>query len=519
MAQRRIVIVGGGTAGWLTAAYLAKRLRAADPDGCAITLIEAPDIATIGVGEGTFPTIRSTLASLGVDEARFLRESSATFKQGVRFRNWARAPDKTGGGDDYFHPFNLPYREPGLDLSAYWLKSGQDRPFADAMTMQGAVIRAGLAPKRPGDADFEGPMNYAYHFDAVRFAGFLRQVSKDLGVRHLTGAVHAVHRDEQGGIAAIESAEHGRLEADLFIDCSGFRGLLIGQALGSSFRPCDEVLFNDRALAIQVPYAEPDAAIAPYTLATAHEAGWTWDIGLDSRRGIGYVFSSRHSDETRAEEVLRAYIGPQAEGLSARLIKFQTGFRERQWIGNCVAVGLSAGFFEPLESTGIMLIEVAAALIADFFATPDRTAMAAAARSFNSQMLARFERILDFLKLHYCVSARRDTAYWRDNADPASIPLSLQDRLTQWRLRPVSAFDFITDLETFLPASYEYILYGMGVRAETGAWSGRYRNDAGAARAFHKVDQAAAEAVKHLPSHRDLVRLYHARAQAGRPAA
>ncbi|HEY2660665.1 MAG TPA: tryptophan halogenase family protein [Caulobacteraceae bacterium] len=510
MAQRRIVIVGGGTAGWLTAAYLARRLRAAEPDGCAITLIESPDIGTIGVGEGTFPTIRATLASLGVDEARFLRESSATFKQGVRFYNWARTPGEVGG-DEYFHPFNLPYREPGLDLSAYWLKSGQNRAFADAMTMQGAVIRAGLAPKRASDPDFEGPMNYAYHFDAVRFAGFLRKVSKDLGVVHLTGAVNAVLQDEQGDISAVESAEHGRLEADLFIDCSGFRALMIGQALGSTFRPCDDVLFNDRALAMQVAYADPDAPIAPYTIATAHEAGWTWDIGLNDRRGIGYVFSSRHSDETRAEEVLRAYVGPQASGLSARLLKFQTGYRERQWIGNCVAVGLSAGFFEPLESTGIMLIEVAAALIAEFFATPDRDAMAAAARSFNSQMLARFDRILDFLKLHYCVSGRRDTAYWRDNADQASIPQSLRDRLTQWRLRPVSAFDFVTDLETFLPASYEYILYGMGVRAEAGAWSGRYRNDAVAARAFHKVDQASAEALKHLPSHRQLVELYRAR--------
>ena len=516
MAQRRIVIVGGGTAGWLTAAYLAKRLRAAEPDGCAITLIESPDIGTIGVGEGTFPTIRATLASLGVDEARFLRESAATFKQGVRFHNWAKA--QADGGDDYFHPFNLPYREPGLDLSAHWLKSDKSRPFADAMTMQGAVIRAGLAPKRAGDPDFEGPMNYAYHFDAVRFAGFLRQVSKGLGVTHLIGDVNAVLQDEQGDIAAVESTEHGRLDADLFIDCTGFRALLIGKTLGSNFCPCDDVLFNDRALAIQVPYAEPDAPIAPYTIATAHEAGWTWDIGLDSRRGVGYVFSSRHSDEGRAEQVLRAYVGAQGEGINARLLKFQSGYRERQWIGNCVAVGLSAGFFEPLESTGIMLIEVAAALIADFFPTGDRGAMAAAARSFNSQMLARFERIQDFLKLHYCVSGRRDTAYWRDQTDPATIPLSLQDRLAQWRLRPVSAFDFVTDLETFLPASYEYILYGMGFRAETGSWTGRHRNDAAAARAFGKVELASTEAVKHLPSHRQLLALYHARAQTGRPA-
>ena len=513
MVGNRIVIVGGGTAGWLTAAFLAKQLGANRPDGASITLIESPEIGIIGVGEGTFPTIRATLAALGVSETRFLRESSATFKQGVLFRDWERG-SSDGKSSEYFHPFNVPVQPGGRDLSPYWLldrQAGSPVAFAAAVTNQSQVIAHGLGPKRLEDPDFQGPMNYAYHFDAARFADFLRGVAKELGVVHLTGKVETVQRDAAtGDIASVTASELGVIEGDLFIDCSGFRALLIGEALGVPFKRCDDVLFNDRALAIQVPYAAPDAPIAPYTLATAHEAGWTWDIGLQNRRGVGYVFSSRHTDETRAEAVLRGYVGKDADHLPARLLKFQTGYRETQWVGNCVAVGLSAGFFEPLESTGIMLIEVAATMIAEVFPLRDRAAMDAAARTFNSAMAGRFERIVSFLKLHYCLT-KRDEPYWRDNADPASWPEGLRDLLAQWKHRPVSRFDFLVDLETFLPASYQYILYGMNAATDFAPVAGRYDEGAVAQQSFAKVADAAREALKHLPPHRQLVEAYYGR--------
>ena len=513
MVGNRIVIVGGGTAGWLTAAFLAKQLGANRPDGARITLVESPEIGIIGVGEGTFPTIRATLAALGVSEARFLRESSATFKQGVLFRDWERG-SSDGKSSEYFHPFNVPVQPGGRDLSPYWLlerQAGSPVAFAAAVTNQSQVIAHGLGPKRLEDPDFQGPMNYAYHFDAARFANFLRDVAKELGVVHLSGTVETVQRDaETGDIASVTAGALGVIEGDLFIDCSGFRALLIGETLGVPFKRCDDVLFNDRALAVQIPYASPDTPIAPYTLATAHEAGWTWDIGLDSRRGVGYVFSSRHSDEARAEQVLRAYTGPEADHLPVRLLKSQTGYRETQWVGNCVAVGLSAGFFEPLESTGIMLIEAAAMMIADVFPLRDRAAMEAAARNYSALMAGRFERIVAFLKLHYCLSKRHEP-YWRDNADEATWPQGLRDMLAQWSHRPVSRFDFVVDLETFLPASYQFILYGMNAKTDFAPVQGRYADGALAKQTFEKVAAASSEALKHLPAHRKLVEAYYAR--------
>ena len=504
----RLVIVGGGTAGWLAAAFFSRTMGL----GGGVTLVESSEIGIIGVGEGTFPTIRSTLANLGVGEAEFLRRSSATFKQGVLFEGWAENP--ANGRDSYFHPFNLPVGGDDGALLAGWVgpRAGARPPWAAAGRVQERVIRAGLAPKRPQDPDFSGPMNYAYHFDAARFADFLRDTAVAGGAFRREGTVTQVSRRDDGDIEALTLADGSRIEGDFFIDCSGFRALLIGDALGARFVPVGDHLFNDRALAMQVPYASPDTPIKPYTQATAHSAGWTWDIGLDSRRGVGYVYSSRHISDDEAEVELRRYIGSDADGLNARQLRFATGYRDRQWIGNCAAVGLSAGFFEPLESTGIMLIEVALKMLGDFLVGGGREVRDAAARNFNRLMAGRFERIVAFLKLHYCVTRRRDTAYWRDNADPASIPEGLADLLVQWRRRPPSRFDFVVDLETFLPASYHYILYGMGFETALGDAARRGIDSRAARETFAKVRLAGQQAVGNLPRHRALLDHYYNRA-------
>ena len=508
---RNVLIVGGGTAGWLTAAFLARALGTATGEGVRITLVESSDIGIIGVGEGTFPSIKGTLAAIGIDEARFLRESTATFKQGVKFVDWVR-PHGTPGYDHYFHPFSLPSQRPGgPDLLPYWLlgAAGKGTAFAEASTMQKRIADASRGPKRTSDADFVGPMNYAYHFDAGRFAALLSEHAKSLGVGHVIATVERVELDEDGAIGSVVTREAGTLKADLYIDCTGFRGALIGTALGSPFRNINDVLFVDRAIAVQVPYERADTPIPSYTISTAHEAGWTWDIGLHQRRGVGYVYSSRYTDDARAEQLLRSYIGPASDGLSPRLLKLNVGYREVQWVKNCVAVGLSAGFLEPLESSGIGLIETAAYLISYLF--PANGDTAPVAKVFNDFMKARYERIVDFIKMHYCLTQRTDSPFWIDNADPRTMPETLKEKLAMWRCRPPHRLDFITDLEMYPPASWQYVLYGMEYATDLNASRAAYPRFEEACQEFKMIRQVSQHALADLPPHRTLVEHFCAR--------
>jgi len=516
---RDILIVGGGTAGWLTAAFLARTLGSAH-GGPRVTLVESAEIGIIGVGEGTFPSIRGTLAAIGLPEARFLREANATFKQGVKFVDWVRARGTSAPHepDHYFHPFNSPSQRPGApELLPYWLLGAAEglphgSEFAAVATMQKLVADASHAPKRATDGEYLGPMNYAYHFDAGRFASVLAAHAKSLGVVHVLATVDRVELAEDGTIAAVVTRERGALKAGLYIDCTGFRAALIGAALGSPKKPLSDVLFVDRALAMQVPYPRADTPIPSYTISTAHEAGWTWDIGLQQRRGIGYVYSSRHTDDARAERVLREYIGPAAEELAPRYLKLDIGYRETQWIGNCVAIGLSAGFLEPLESSGIGLIETAAYLVGYLF--PADGNLAPAARQFNAHMKARFERVVDFLKLHYALSKRTDSAFWKDNADPASLTPTLRDLLAQWRCRPPHRMDFVVDHEMYPPSSWQYVLYGMEFETDLSATRGAWPQVAEARREFETIPRVARQALADLPPHRALVEALCARAAA-----
>ena len=510
---RNILIVGGGTAGWLAAAFLAKTLGARTEEGIRITLVESKEIGIIGVGEGTFPSIRGTLSVLGIDEGRFIRECNATFKQGIRFDHWVRPPG-TPGADHYFHPFSQPSQRPGgPELLPYWLlgAAGDGASFAGAATLQKHVADASHGPKRITDGDFLGPLNYAYHFDAGRFAALLCAHAQSLGVKRIEATVDDVTLAEDGAIASVVTREAGVLTADLYIDCTGFRARLIGEALGARFRSVSDTLFVDRALAMQVPYDCPDAPIPSYTIATAHEAGWTWDIGLHERRGIGYVYSSRHTSDERADAVLRAYIGKAAEQREPRMLKLNVGYRETQWIRNCVAIGLSRGFLEPLESSGIGLIEAATYLVSYLF--PYDGNLEPVARLFNTQMKARYERIVDFVKLHYCLTQRTDSAFWIDNTRPASIPEALREQLAMWRGRPPHRLAFVTDIEMYPPSSWQYVLYGMEYATRLHANRGALPDAEAARREFQTIAQLSRHAVADLPPHRALVEHFVRRGQ------
>lgn len=457
---RRIVVVGGGTAGWLAACLLAARLPTVAGEPIAVTLVESPDVPTIGVGEGTWPTMRRTLAGIGIDEAEFLLACDASFKQGSRFDGW-----RTGAADDrYYHPFVPPVSAEPRDLVAAWSRGNEPR-FAEAVGAQAAVCAADLAPRQRGMPDYAGSLNYAYHLDAGRFAVLLaRHGTTRLGVRHVRDHVTAISRRENGDVAAVETRDSGAIAGDLFVDCTGHAALLIGETFDVPFVDRFGALFNDRALAVQIP-VPTGSPIASQTTATAHEAGWIWDIGLPSRRGVGCVYASSFMDDDAAAATLTGYVTRTAphvdvSTLKIRQLSFRSGHRERFWVRNCVAVGLSAGFLEPLEASAIVLVELSLdALLADFPAT--RGAMDARARRFDALFRYRWDRIVDFLKLHYVLSERTEP-YWRAHRDHATIPPRLADLLTVWRDQPPSALDLPQADEVFPPASYQYVLYGMG---------------------------------------------------------
>ena len=509
-SAREVLIVGGGAAGWMTAAYLAKHLGTSQDGGPKITLLESPEIGIIGVGEGTFPTIRNILRSLGIDEAEFMRDSHATFKQGIRFDDWEVAPKRGENGElkhsHYFHPFEAPYwsREE-LNLLPYWLMLDKDSrpPFAEAVTFQKKIADAGLSPKGIHQGNYQGPLNYAYHFDAHRFAGVLAKFAENLGVRHLSGNLTGTTLDADGAIAHISTAEHGDLTADIYIDCTGLRAELIGQVMKSPLKPIRDILFTDRALTAQVPHDKADCKLESYTISTAHEAGWTWDISLSDRRGIGYVYSSDYTTDERAEAVLREYAGRiSGAEITPRQINFTAGYRPQQWVKNCIAVGLSAGFLEPLESTGMVLIESAVSKIVEFF--PFSGPADTSAHIFNDLMTRRYDTIIGFIKLHYCLS-KREEPFWVDNRKPESIPEHLRELLALWKLRPPSRFDFVLDHESFAYFSYQYILYGMNFETDYEAARGSLQSGKLADQLFARIVSFGEQASKDLMSHRRLV--------------
>ncbi|MEW5249514.1 tryptophan halogenase family protein [Microbulbifer discodermiae] len=501
---RHLVIVGGGSAGWLTAALLGAEF-AADPDsGVRITLVESPQIPTVGVGEGTWPSMRGTLKRIGIAETEFLRQCDASFKQGSRFIDWV-----SGAGEEYFHPFTPPVAFQQLNLAPYWQAYRDQVSYADAVCGQAQVSRGCLAPKMLSTAEYAFALNYGYHLDAAKFATFLqRHCTKKLGVVHRRERITRIQNDPDGYIALLHMESGVQLQGDLFVDCSGAAALLIGKHYGIGVRPQGRTLFNDRALATQVAYAQEDSPIASCTHSSARDAGWVWDIGLPSRRGIGYTYSSAHSGDAQAEQVLRDYIqrGGGGDLLSEpRQIRFNPGYREKFWHRNCIAIGMAAGFIEPLEASALVMVEKSAQMLAEQL-PPNRAAMAAVERRFNRRFSAHWQRIIDFLKLHYVLSKREDSDYWRDHRTAAGIPDSLREALEIWRLYPASLNDALMADELFPAASYQYVLSGMGLVSATEAFSRRRKDTAEAERLFRENAEQTRKMQRALPTNRNLLR-------------
>ncbi len=505
-AVNNVLVVGGGTAGWLTAAKLAVELNSRAPDAVQVTLIESPSVATIGVGEGTWPTMRKTLMSLGIDESEFMRECCAAFKQGSKFVNWKHQP-VDGVSNHYYNHFTSLVNPEEFNLAPYWHLGHADEGlnYAEVVSTQGTVCEHGLAPKKITTPQYDGLQSYAYHLDAVKFANLLkRHATEKLGVKYLCGHVKQVHQDEEGYITSLDTKEHGVLEAELFVDCTGFAAVLIGKTLGVPFHGIGDQLFVDHAVAIQVPYEDENAPVACQTISTAHANGWTWDIGLSSRRGTGFVYSSRYTDHDSAEQTLRDHLGACADQLEARRIKMNIGYREKFWHKNCVAVGLSAAFIEPLEASAIFLVEAAANMIADQFPR-SRGAMLKVEKKFNESFRYRWDKSIEFIKLHYFLSGRSDSDFWLDNRKLETVPTALLDKLEHWKEHPPSRYDFANSYEPFALETYQYILYGMNFPMSLEANRASFHKIDRAKQHFAQVKQLSEMTVGALPTHRELL--------------
>jgi tryptophan halogenase len=454
---KTILIVGGGAAGWLTAGILAARYR----QSIQITLIESSDVPIIGVGEGSWPTLRNTLRDMGIAETDFFKECDASFKQGVKFINW-QTDDKP---NFYYHPFSLPVGFIERNIANYWLENLTQnscpiqKSFADTVCTQEFLCEKNRGPRTLDTADYKSHVNYGYHLDAGKFVTFLsRHCKQNLGVKHIVATINKVNQNEQG-IESIETADQQTIHADLFVDCSGLGSLLLGQTLGVKFIDKSEQLFIDSAVAVQVPYESEESPILPYTISQAEQAGWIWDIGLYSRRGIGHVYSSRHMSEDEAIAILKNYVGGSFQNLSPRKLTIPCGHREKFWEKNCVAVGMAAGFIEPLEASALVMVELAAGYLRDML-PQHKEVMPIVAKRFNELQTYRWNRVVDFLKLHYVLS-KRDSAFWRDNRDSSTLTDSLTESLQLWQYQAPYKRDFWHKEEVFPAASYQYILYGM----------------------------------------------------------
>jgi len=505
-AIKEIVIVGGGSAGWITAGSIAAEHCVDSSSNVKVTLIESPEVNSIGVGEGTWPSMRNTLEKIGINEREFLQQCDASFKQGSKFIDWKTASDN----DYYYHPFMTPDGYGHIDLHAAWQSNQANKSYADTVNIQSHVCQAGLAPKQLATPNYAAVTNYGYHLDAKKFAELLQKhCTEKLNVQHIVDHMDGIISAENGDIDAISTKENGTIKGDLFIDCTGSASLLLGKHFNIRFINKQHTLFNDSALAVQVPYPSKETPINSATLSTAQSAGWIWDIGLQTRRGVGYTYSSQHINDVDAEQELKKYLAKsigeeQAKLLTPKKIKFEPGHREKFWHKNCVAIGMSAGFLEPLEASALAMIELSSTMLSEELPVT-RAHMDIIAERFNKRFEYRWQRVIDFLKLHYILSERRDSQYWRDNQQPESISEQLKELMNLWQYQPPSRYDVIQNEEVFPSASYQYVLYGMGFKTQQRPNPRKFEAKPVATKMIAEMQSKIDKYLTGLPSNRELL--------------
>jgi tryptophan halogenase len=473
----KVVVVGGGTSGWMTASYL----RAAFGDRINVTLVESKNVPTIGVGEATFSTVRHFFDYLGLDECEWMPECHATYKLAIRFENWRDQ------GHYFYHPFERLRVVDGFPITDWWLQKRASERFDQDCFLIASLCDAKSSPRYLSGELFEQDFTedganrlyrttlteqgtqfpYAYHFDAALLAKYLTRYAVDRGVQHVLDEVVDVCLDDRGWISHVVTKEHGQLSGDLFVDCTGFRSLLLNKALDVPFASYQDTLPNDSAVALRVPVDMATQGIRPCTTATAQDAGWIWTIPLFGRVGTGYVYASDYCTPEQAERTLREFVGDAATDLEANHIRMRIGRSENSWVNNCVAIGLSSGFVEPLESTGIFFIQNAVEQLVKHF--PDQRWDDRLRRSYNLQVARVMDGVREFLVLHYYAAARTDNQYWQDTKT-RPIPDALAERIEQWQVKLPDDGTVFPYYHGFEPYSYTAMLLGLGgvqLRAST----------------------------------------------------
>lgn len=436
---KHVVIAGGGTAGWMAAASLSKLLG----KSLSITLVESDDIGTVGVGEATIPPIRTLHKLLSIDERQFIHDTNATFKLGIQFENWGR------DGDSYVHSFGITGRECWAgEFHHFWLRSQQEgdtHGFGEYCIEHEAALAGKFGLSQ------HAPLNFAYHLDAGKYSQFLGNMAKQAGVKRIEGKIARVNKDQQTGfIASLELDSGQQIDGDFFIDCTGFKGLLIEQALHTGYEDWSHFLPCDSAIAVQTDLHK---APSPYTRSVAHDAGWRWQIPLQHRMGNGLVYCSRYLDDDAAKQRLLNSIEGNAIN-EPRVIKFTPGKRRMGWNKNCVALGLASGFIEPLESTSIHLIMTGIVRLMRLF--PFDGVTDSAMNEYNTKFDSEMQCILDFIAMHYKVTERQDSEFWR-HCKTMVVPDSLQHKLALFKQ---TGRVFLDDGDIFRVDSWTQVMLG-----------------------------------------------------------
>ena len=493
---RKIVIVGGGTAGWMTAAPLAQRFQNAGPNGCEVVLVESPDIGTIGVGEATLPPIRAYNRTLGLDGADFVRRTQGSFKLGIEFRDWGRV------GHRFFHGFGdfgpaIENRSPWQ----HWLRLSRivdGMPGVEDWSTSTVMARGHrFTPPVEGPPSAANAYSFAYHFDAGLYAAYLREYALARGAQRVEGLIVDVElRPHDGFVSAIRLADGRRIEGDLFVDCSGFRALLIDGAMHSPFEDWSALLPCNSAQAVPSERVEP---LTPYTTSTAKAAGWQWRIPLQHRTGNGHVYCSHFISDDEASATLLAGLDSRALD-TPRQLRFTTGRRKAGWVKNVVAIGLAGGFLEPLESTSIQLIMDGVGRLLQFF--PDKHFKPHLAAEFNRRMAVQYESIRDFIVLHYKLTERRDSELWRYCA-AMPIPDTLAHQIELFREAGRVA---VLDPDGFAEPSWVSLFLGLGLVPERYDPFVDHIDPEALLQHFARLRQAIAQTAADMPLHADYIR-------------